>query len=325
MPDKRHHWIGFDLGGTKMLSVVFDGSFIGLGRSRKRTKGHEGQKAGLRRIAQTINEALNDAKVQPKHLAGIGIGCPGPLDLARGVIVEAPNLGWKRVAIKDFLEDEFGCPAVVANDVDAGVFGEYKFGAGRKANCVVGIFPGTGIGGGCVYQGQLIQGANCTCMEIGHIPILADGPLDGAGNSGTLESVASRLAISGNAAQAAYRGQAKKLLELAGTDISQIRSGVIAESIARGDQVVEQIVQHAVHHLSKAVVTCVLLLAPEVVVLGGGLVEAMPQIFVDGVSELARKQVLPPYRDVFRVVAAELGDDAAVMGAAAWAQFKLDK
>ncbi|MGI9517445.1 MAG: ROK family protein [Pirellulaceae bacterium] len=314
------YWIGFDLGGTKMLSVVYDADFKPRGRARRRSKGHEGQKAGLERIIQTIDEALQDAGLKRKEIGGIGIGCPGPLDIKRGIIHEAPNLGWKNVPVKKSLEEEFGCPAIVANDVDSGVFGEYMFGAGRDAHCVVGIFPGTGIGGGCVYRGQLIQGKNCTCMEIGHIPILADGPLDGAGNCGTLESLASRLAISSAAAAAAYRGHAPNLLDNVGTDISNIRSGAIKKSIDDGDQVVRDIVRHAAGHLSRAVVTMVLLMAPDVVVLGGGLVEAMPDIFVDEVTKQTRSLLLPAYRDVFTIVPAKLGDDAGVLGAAAWAR-----
>ena len=106
--------------------VVYDADFKPLGRERKKSKGHEGQQSGMERIIQTIDEALQDAKVKRKTLGGIGIGCPGPLDLMKGVIHEAPNLGWRNVPVRETLEKEFGCTAVVANDVDVGVFGEYK-------------------------------------------------------------------------------------------------------------------------------------------------------------------------------------------------------
>lgn len=324
MEKKKKHWVGFDLGGTKMYAVVFDDKFEPLGRCRKKTKGREGQKAGLERIQQTIEAALDEANIAPDQLAGIGIGCPGPLDIKRGIIVEAPNLGWKDVPVKAALEKAFGCPAIVANDVDSGVFGEYKFGAGRKAHCVVGIFPGTGIGGGCVFRGQLIQGANCTAMEVGHIPLMNDGPMDGAGNTGTLEALASRLAIASAASAAAFRGQAPHLLEMAGTDIKNIRSSTLARSIAAGDDAVGQIVRAAAGHLSQAIVTLILLLAPDVVVLGGGLVTAMPDLFIDEVRKRTQKRILPSFRDVYKIVVAELGDEAGVMGAAAWARTMIE-
>ncbi len=320
MNDDKHHWIGFDLGGTKMLAVVFDENFEPIGRARKKTKGHEGMQTGLKRINAVIAEALADADLKAAEIGGLGIGCPGPLNLKKRTIREAPNLGWKNVPIGDSIQDEFGFHVTVANDVDAGVFGEYTFGAGKAARCVVGIFPGTGVGGGCVYDGKLIRGANCTCMEIGHIPIVPDGPLDGLGNRGSLEAVASRLAIAGKAAQACYRGHAPVLREKAGTDLSDIRSGALADSIAGGDKAVQAIVEKAAVYLASAVVTVVNLLAPEKVIFGGGLIEAMADTILPIVEQSARKRVLPSLRNVFEIVEATLGDDAGVMGAAALAR-----
>jgi glucokinase len=313
-------WIGFDLGGTKMLAEVFDEKFNVLGRCRKKTKGHEGKEAGLKRINGVIREALNEAQLKPNQVTGLGIGCPGPLDLKKGVIREAPNLGWENVAIRKSIEDEFGIPVTVGNDVDFGVYGEYNFGAAKNARCVVGLFPGTGIGGGCVYEGKVFRGANCTCMEIGHIPMALGGVLDGAGNSGTLESIASRLAISGAAAQAAFRGQAPHLKAVAGTDLSAIRSAQLANSIEQGDKMIRLIVETAAEYLALGVVTMVHLLAPDVIVLGGGLVEAMPDLFVSTISKEVKRRVLPSMRDVYQIVPAKLGDQATVMGAAAAAR-----
>src|SRR5690606_28116319 len=112
------YWVGFDLGGTKMLATVFDGNFKKLGRERKRTKGNEGAEAGVERVINTIDGALKDAKIEPGQLAGIGMACPGPLDLNKGILIEAPNLGWKNVPIKQHLERKYGCPVVILNDVD---------------------------------------------------------------------------------------------------------------------------------------------------------------------------------------------------------------
>ncbi len=318
--NKEEHWIGFDLGGTKMLATVYDSKFKQLGRARKKTKGRDGMEAGLKRINNVIKEALEDAKVSKEQVCGLGIGCPGPLDLKKRQIRTAPNLGWDDVPVADSIEDEFKFPVAIANDVDAGVFGEYSFGAGKDARCVFGIFPGTGIGGGCVYEGKLFRGANCTCMEIGHIPMMANGPLDGAGNAGTLEALASRLSIASDAAQAAYRGQAPHLLKNAGTDLSEIRSGALAGSVANGDEAVKQIIEQACDHLALSVVTVVHLMAPDVIVFGGGLIEAMPDFMLPRIEKQAKKRVLPSLRDVFKIKEAKLGDDAGVMGAAALAK-----
>jgi glucokinase len=155
-------------------------------------------------------------------------------------------------------------------------------------------------------------------MEVGHIQIMADGPRDGAGNAGTLEALASRLRISAEAAQAAYRGQAPALRKKAGTDISEIRSGALADSVEHGDETVIEIIKNAAEYLGVGIVTLVHLLAPDLVVMGGGLVEAMPKLIVETARKTAKNRVLPSYKDQFEVVAAKLGDDAAVLGAAAW-------
>lgn len=316
----ENYWIGFDLGGTKMLATVFDDDFKVLGKARKKTRGHEGMQAGLKRINNVISEALENAKIKPEQIKGLGIGCPGPLDLKKRRIRTAPNLGWEDAPVAESIEDEFKFPVTIANDVDAGVFGEYQFGAGKKARCVFGLFPGTGIGGGCVYEGKIFRGANCTCMEIGHMPMVADGPLDGLGNEGSLESVASRLAIAGAAAQAAYRGQAPYLLKETGTDIADIRSGALSGSVNNGDKMVEQIVHNACIHLANSVVTVVHMLAPDVIIFGGGLIEAMEDTMLPTIEKLARKRIMPSMRDIFKIEAAKLGDNAGVIGAAALAR-----
>ena len=316
----KDYWIGFDLGGTKMLAEVFDHKFNVVGRCRKKTKGREGKDAGLKRINLVIAEALEEANLKPSQIAGLGIGCPGPLDLKKGVIREAPNLSWENVPVRSSIEDAFGFSVQVGNDVDFGVYGEYCFGAGKNARCVVGLFPGTGIGGGCVYEGRILRGTNCTCMEIGHIPLSIGGALDGAGNAGTLESAASRLAISGAAAQAVFRGQAPHLQEIAGTDLSQIRSAQLADAIDRGDKVIESIVRQSAEYMAIGVVTMIHLLAPDIVVLGGGLVEAMPDLYVSTITKETNRRVLSSMKDSYQIVPAKLGDQATVMGAAAAAK-----
>ncbi len=316
----RDHWVGFDLGGTKMLATVFDDQFNLLGRKRKRTRGEEGAKVGVDRIVQTISQALESAELDQDQLTGIGVGVPGPVDPERGIVLEAVNLGWEKVALREALENAFQCPAVILNDVDAGVFGENQLGAAQKARTVLGIFPGTGIGGGCVYDGQIVRGKNISAMEIGHIEVTHDGNLCGCGRRGCLETEASRLAISAEVAKAAYRGEAPFLRGKAGTDISDIRSGLLADAIANGDQAVEQIVRTAAYKIGIAVANVVHLLGPDTVVLGGGLVEAMPELFVQEVATAANNRVMPSFVDSFSVVAAKLGDYATVKGAAAWAR-----
>ena len=315
----KKYWVGFDLGGTKMMAAVFDADFKLLGQERKKTKSHEGMEAGMERIAETIREALKASNVEVRDLLGIGVGSPGPLDLDKGVILDTPNLGWRNTPLKKTLENGFGCPAVIANDVDAGVYGEYRFGAARKARCVLGVFPGTGIGGGCVYEGKIFRGKTSSVLEIGHTQVLPNGPLCGCGRRGCLEAVASRLAIAAAAAAAAFRGEAPYLLANAGMDLANIRSAALAASVQNGDRAVEKIVRDAAYWLGIAIANAVNLLGPDVVVLGGGLVEAFPTLLKEEIEKTARKRVMPAFESAFEVVVAKLADNATAMGAAAWA------
>ncbi len=322
--DTAKTWIGFDLGGTKMMAHVFDDEFHPIGRERRKTRGNDAEKDGLDRVIDTIKTAIEDAEVSAETVQAIGIGCPGPIDFDSGKMVDPPNLSWESYDVKNRLQEEFGCPVMVINDVDAGVYGEYCFGAAKKARCAIGVFPGTGIGGGCVYRDEIFAGGGRSCLEIGHVQVMPNGPQCGCGQRGCLESVASRLAISAQLAKAAYRGEAPTILKLAGTDVAQMRSKIIAEAIDNGEKVVEDIVREAARWIGIAIAGVINIMAPDVVILGGGLVEAMPKLFTGQVTKSAKKRVMPAYADTFKVVAAELGDDAVTMGSAAWARHSIE-
>jgi glucokinase len=314
------YWVGFDLGGTKMLAVLFDQEFRPVARQRKRTHGQAGPEAGVARIITVIQALLGEAQVSPAQVRGIGVGCPGPLDLDRGIVLEMPNLGWKKVRLQAALESAFNCPTVLANDVDAGVYGEYRFGAAREARCVVGVFPGTGIGGGAVYQGKILRGRRSSCVEIGHIPVLRNGPLCGCGRRGCLEAVAGRLAIAAEVSKAAFRGEAPHVMQKVGCDVMAIRSRILADAIEAGDRAVETIVREAARMIGWAMAGVVNVLAPDVVLLGGGVVEDMPKLFCSEIETALRAQVMPSFTDTFEMAVAQLSGDASVLGAAALVQ-----
>ena len=152
-----------------------------------------------------------------------------------------------------------------------------------------------------------------------------NGPLCGCGRRGCLEAVASRLAISADAIKAGFRGEAPYLMENYGADLVRIRSKALSESIANGDQVIADIVRNAAELIGMAIGNLINLMLPDTVVLGGGLVQAMPDHFLPPVREAAKARAMPAYADAFQVVPAKLGDDSAVLGAAAWAQRQVDR
>ena len=242
----KNVWVGFDLGGTKMLTIAYDEKWNSVGSEKRKTRGKsKDSDFGVHRIASTIDRLFSKNDLSIDQVAGIGIGCPGPIDLEKGRILTTPNLGWDDVDIKEFLQQRFDVPVVVLNDVDAGVYGEYKFGAAKGARCAVGIFPGTGVGGGCVYDGRILQGSGISCMEIGHTRISSSTRSSGFDLPGTVEAETSRLTIAAEASKAAFRGDAPWLAKEVGTDIADIRSGALADAVANGDEAVKRLIQEA--------------------------------------------------------------------------------
>ena len=315
----KKYSIGIDLGGTKIFAVVFNDKLEVVGSDRIPTDGHKGAKDGLKRIWGAVQGALQESDVRADEVRAMGIGCPGVVDSTEGILREASNLGWRKVKVGDYLSKRIDRQVCVLNDVDAGTFAEYHMGVGKDARSVLGIFPGTGVGGGFVYKGNILRGRTVSCMEFGELRML--GPtLEGKMNEPiTLEGLCGRLAIASACVMVAIRGNAPSILEHAGTDISRIKSGTIKKSIDAGERAVLTIMKRSADYLGIGVLSAIELLAPEIVVLGGGLVEKMPGIYLEGVSSaVSRHGSKELVRDV-RFAVAEMGDLAVAAGAAAYA------
>jgi glucokinase len=313
------HSIGFDLGGTKMYAVVFDKNFKEIGSARVPTDGHKGQKDGLRRIAGTAADAIKSAGVKPKDICAFGIGCPGVVDFEKGILRGATNLGWGNVKVAAYLKEKLGFKATVLNDVDAGTYAEYAMGAGKKARSLLGIFPGTGVGGGFVYEGKILRGKAASCMEIGNLR-LAGTTLEGRRDEPVrLEALAGRLGVAAACATEAARGGAPSVMEMAGTDIKAIKSGTIKKAIEVGEKAVEGIMRRSIDYLGLGAAAVVDLLAPDMIVLGGGLVEKMPTLYIDGLRSAIEANASAALAEGIEIKEAALGDHAVAMGAAAYA------
>jgi len=311
--------VGIDLGGSKMLATVYRGARA-LGSAKRSTDpnaGADGLAAGLVRTAEA---ALAAAGVDRSAPAAIGIGAPGPIDAQRGTLAGSPNLGVADFPIRDCLEDAFGVPVVLENDVSAGTYGEHRFGAARGRRHVLGVFPGTGIGGGLVLDGRLYRGARGNAGELGHMIMQLDGPMCGCGQYGCLEALASRSAIARDLVAQAAIGRAPVVAARAGTDVRSVRSKMIARVVAAGDGPGLELLERAIERLGIGIANCVNLLNPEMVVLGGGLVEKLGDWLIERAADSMRRHALPSLAEGVEVVAATLGDEAVVRGAAALAQ-----
>ena len=308
--------IGFDLGGTKMQASALDDSFKILANSRTKTLATTGRESIYKRLVDCISELLQDPALKDMKHRGIGVGAPGPLDPVKGVIIDTPNFNWKNFPLGGRLKEDFGVPVAVDNDVNMGTYGEFHFGAGKNLQNVIGIFPGTGIGGGIILNGDLYRGRDGNAGELGHVIVQVDGPRCGCGRRGCLEAVASRIAIAREAAALAMRGDAPYLLENGGTDLTKIRSGVLARSIKNGDKLVEEVVRRAARMIGIAMGSFVNIFNPDAFILGGGLIEKLEDIFLEETMAAMKEHSFPFLNKGVKILPAKLGDDAAVMGAA---------
>lgn len=319
--------VGSDLGGTKILAGVVAGDGKILGMAKRPTKPQAGVEEVVDRIAKTVLEAVSAAKREKSDIAAVCIGAPSPVDPVRGIVWSPPNLpGWEEVRLGDLLKARLDLPVFVENDVNLGTFGEFALGAAKGYQDVVGIFVGTGIGGGLVLGGKLWQGSRYSAAEIGHMVILADGPVCGCGKRGCAEALASRTAIERDIWAGIRAGRESRIPEIVKTDRGgQITSGALAEAYRRGDALVAEVLSRAQYYLGILVASCVNLIDPQVVVLGGGVVEALGAEFLEPIRRVAYQYFMNK-RDMkkVKVLQAELGDHAALLGAAMYARQRLD-
>ena len=315
--------VGVDLGATKIYTIVADKTGKILATSKKPAKGERGGDAVLDRVAETVDEALADAGMTRKDVGALGMAVPSPVNQETGVALFSPNLNWRNLPVKDMLEKRLGLPVHADNDVNLGTLGEYTFGAGRGARVMAGFFVGTGIGGGIIMNGKVVHGRNYTGGELGHIVIMADGPQCGCGTRGCLEALASRIAITRDLRAAMDRGVPTMLNDLVGADTDRIKSGVLKKAFNAGDELVCGVLTRAMRRVGIAVATIVNAIGPDVVVIGGGLFEALGDDLMPVVRNAAALHYFGPSGDGVAVELAALGDDAVPLGAAVFAAGKI--
>jgi glucokinase len=318
--------VGTDLGGTKILAGVVDEDGKILGLAKRATRADQGVERVVARISKTILDAVSDAKVDRSDIAAACVVAPGPSHPDKGIVWSAPNLpGWEEVHLPDLLRASLGIPVFLENDVNLGTFGEFMLGAGKGYRDVVGIFVGTGIGGGLVLDGNLRQGFRHSAAEIGHMVILADGPVCGCGKRGCAEALASRTAIERDIWAGVNAGRESLIPEIMKREKrEQIPSGALAEAFRAGDSLVGEVLSRAQFYLGILVASCVNLLDPEAVILGGGVVEALGEEFLEPIRRVAY-QYFMNRRDAgsVKILQAKLGDNAALLGAAMFARQKV--
>lgn len=317
---KPTHLVGVDLGGTKILAGVFEPDFNCLARIKISTKPERGPDGVIERIVRCVRDAVDESDLTMKQIRGVGIGAPGAVNTAEGRVIFAPNLSWKDVPLKKDLEKELGVPVFVENDCKLHTLGVFDAELKSKPRHLIGLFLGTGIGAGIIIDGKLYTGFNGSAGEIGHMVIDINGPECGCGNRGCFEALASRRAIFRTIQAAVKAGQETVLVEMLGKDLEDLRSGDLRKALRRGDKFVQKVIEQAAEYVGIAVGNLINLFNPEVIVIGGGVIEQLEHEMLPIIEKVAKAHALPGTAKGIEIMATRLGDDAGITGGAVLVQ-----
>ena len=311
--------LGIDLGGTKILTAVGDRKGTLLSRDHRGTPADGGPDAVIGAIEESVVRVLDQASLELKQLAGIGIGAPGPCNTMTGIVHRAPNLpGWRDVPIRDILADKFGKKTVLINDGSAAALAEQRFGAGRDARCFIYLTVSTGIGGGIVIDGKVFTGATGGAAEFGHMTIDDDGPPCNCGNRGCWEVLASGTALAQSARRRIAEGRSTAILSNADGDLENVTARAVHQAARSGDALAGELILDIAHYLGTGLANLINLFNPDVIALGGGMMQ-MGDLLLDPARQIARRRAFPSAVEAVRIVSAALGRNNGVLGAAAHA------
>jgi glucokinase len=311
--DSSRLYGAIDLGGTKLRSIVVDGSGRVLGDDISFSRAEEGLGVVLERIEESLDAALGKAGVKRERLAGLGIASPGAVDVARGIVPNAPQLpGWQDVPLGRLLGERFGLPTLLENDASAAALGEHRFGAGRGSRNMLYITVSTGVGGGIIIDGGLYRGKSGAAGEMGHVVIDMNGPPCRCGARGCLESLASGTAIAKRGEELAESGDSPILARLREEE-GQVTAEMMERATRMGDAASREAFRQAGHYFGVALAGFVNIFDPEAIVIGGGVAKAGDLLLEQARVTMESLAMTQPLKGV-RLTVSELGDFAGTMG-----------
>lgn len=303
-----------DIGGTKVLGVIFNSKKEIVYRLKKKTKAGGNSSENVEEvIINVVRELISSSGIKKTDIHAIAAGAPGVINQETGVVLFSPNLPWRNYNIRKPIEEEFGCPFYIGNDVNVGVLGEYKFGAAKGYKNVVGLFVGTGMGGGLILNGELFTGNKFKAAEYGHMILDPEGPLCNCGQRGCLEAFSSKQGMSSYIRQQVSRGRKTSMAEFVADGV--FKSKALKNALAEGDDVAREAVNRACHYLAIASGNLVNTFSPDVVVYGGGVIEAVGDIFIEKILSEVDRYCMPSIRETVDFKKAALGDDSILYGA----------
>ena len=319
--------IGCDLGGTNLRAGIVDTQTGQVSQLLSiPTLAREGYEEVIKRMTGLIRHVMENGAVTKKEILGIGVGVPGVLNPNEGMVLFLPNLygEWINVPLSKTIQSSLDLPVFLINDVRAITLGEWKFGAGRDVANMICFAIGTGIGGGVVINNKLLMGFNGTVGELGHTMIDPDGPQCGCGNCGCLEAYASGPAIAAMGIKAVKQGRTTLIGELVAYDLNKITPQVIAEAANKGDLIAREIYDYAGKLIGIAAVNISLAVGPERIVIGGGVASA-GDLLIEPIRRTLNERIFVMPKEEIKVVLAQLGENAGILGSAVWAANKISQ
>ncbi len=308
--------VGVDFGGTNIKIGVVTSRGRVIADAVLPTRRHATPAAFVRGLRDAVEVFQQRGGLSRRHLQGVGVGAPGLIDGDRGIIHRLVNVpgGWRGVHLQQLLEQHLKCPCAVDNDVNVIALGEFHAGAGRGTRHSVYVTLGTGVGGGLIIDGRLVRGAAGSAGEIGHTVIDPDGPRCGCGNRGCLEAFVGTAALM-RAARAVIRKGQGRLPSLARQAHGRVTPALVSQAARAGDRAARRIWAEAGDYLGIGLANAVNLLSPERIVIGGGIANAWPW-FAPRMRATMRALAFEAPMRACRVVQAQLGDRAGIVGAA---------
>ena len=311
--------VGVDIGGTNLKFGLVTEKGLVIARKRKSTKASEGPAKVIGRIRQGVSELAEKAHEVGHRLAGIGLGTPGIISAADGVVRLCPNMpGWVDIPLAALAGQGMDAPVYIENDANAYALGEHWQGAGRGTGSMVCLTLGTGVGGGIVIGGKVWHGADGMAGEVGHLTVNPKGPLCGCGNHGCLERYSSATAVVEMAVESLLKGSASSLAGLYRENPSALTARRIMEAARSGDRLSLKVYNMAGVYLGIAIADMINLLNIERVVIGGGMAGAW-ELFAGPMNSEISKRAFRIPAERCSVVRGELGDDAGIIGSASLA------
>ncbi len=305
--------ICLDVGGTKVLGAIFNEKDQIIYRLKKRSKsGGDGSADVEKVIISVVNEMISESGIDKKKLNAVASCAPGVIDQEKGIVLFTPNLPWRNYDMASSMRKEFGVPFYVGNDVNLGVLGEYHFGAGKGYKNIVGFFVGTGMGGGLILNGKLFTGHQFKAAEYGHMILDPEGPLCNCGQRGCLEAFSSKQGMTAYMRQQISRGRESVMAEAIADGV--FRSKKLVRAIEAGDQVAMEAVDRACHWLAVATGNLINTISPDLVLYGGGVIEAMGDVFLKKILAEVDRYCMPAIRPTVEIKNASLGDDSILYG-----------